>query len=500
MTTEDSPKPDDTDIDALDLIALWRTVPITKIDSPVLGRLRAALIECARNLDDGREIEPLLLRAQARDAAVWIELADRLRTPEWLTRDEVASRWGDWIDAHASCLLIAASYRSRWASALLVLLLAQRGLDESGYEERIAVMHALGRRYILSSADPTIVIENLGVKSIIEADLELELALRSPPPPPPPQKKEPEPAPESASDFGGDRIQVLLQAPEATGDRDTKALAERYGVLRLPVPLSPMPDPDELAINLLAEFPWAGEVVGAICEELHLVRRLAGQAFRLPPLLLLGDPGIGKSTFAKRFCALANVPSAVVFAGGATDNRSLAGTARGWSSATPCFPLTTIRRYMTANPIILVEEIDKSGGSARNGRLADTLTAMLDPTVHGAWLDECLQVAVDLSRVTWLLTANRLDQVPPAIRARCRIVSFPRPRPQDFDVLLSGVLRDIADEYEVEPQVLPDLPVEAIGEMRRGFEAGRLQARQLANLVRRLLSSQTMAERHYPHH
>jgi ATP-dependent Lon protease len=233
---------------------------------------------------------------------------------------------------------------------------------------------------------------------------------------------------------------------------------------------------------------------------LHLVRRLSGESFKLPPMLLIGDPGVGKSTFAKRLCALADVPSAVVFAAGATDNRSLAGTARGWSSATPSFPLVTIRRYMGANPVLLVEEIDKAGGGARNGRLADTLAAMLDPTVSGAWFDECLQVAADLSRVIWVLTANRLDLVPPSIRGRCRILHFPRPRPEDFPVLLGGILREIAEEHEVELSFLPELPTEAIDKMRSGFETGRLQARQLANLIRRLLSSQAMAERHYPRH
>jgi ATP-dependent Lon protease len=120
---------------------------------------------------------------------------------------------------------------------------------------------------------------------------------------------------------------------------------------------------------------------------------------------------------------------------------------------------------------------------------------MADPGTARAWPDDCLQVAADLSRVTWVLLANRLDLVPPLLRTRCRIVRAGRPRPQDFGVILRGALRDIAAEYGGEHSALPDLDGEVIEAMRAGFQAGRLQARQLAALVRRVLVTAADAER-----
>lgn len=502
MTSEDPAAPgednDPADVDEIDLLSLWRSVPVNKLDRGIVRRLSGALIELARSLDDLGNVEPLLLRAQARAVSAWIELADRFLAAAWDRQlaDGIARR--DNLDRHASCLLIAAHHGSRWASSLLVLHLCQRGPDDGSFEARIAVLFSLGRRYDLSAADPVVVIEDLGVADGVEAYVERKLALR----PPPPETKKPAPksTPEPVRKIEGPAMRVLLDHLEPSEDRERKALIERYGVLRHPVPLTAMPNPDVLAAALLAEFPWATEVVEAINVEMHLVRRLSGEVFRLPPMLLTGAPGVGKSTFARRFCALANLRSATVFAGGSTDNRSLAGTARGWSSSTPSYPLVVMRRFMTSNLVIMVEEIDKAGGSDSNGDLAHTLTAMLDPTLHRSWVDECLQVAVDLSQVNWILTANRLDRVSSALRARCRIVYFPRPRPKDFDVLLAGIVRDLAEEYEVDASLLPELGKDTIDELRGGFRAGRLQARQLANLIRRLLAMEAVAEQACLHH
>lgn len=477
-------------IDSVDLLSLWRTVPFRGIDDATIARLAGSLLAIARASDP--ELEPMLLRAQARDPRAWFDLARVMWGSSYW--DSKMGRTRDApMDAHASCLLVATAYGSAWAAAMLVLRLARRGSAKDDPSDRVEILVSLSSLFSLPSVDPAAVVDYLGVRDVIMRELGAPKARRVPLP----SKVTTSPV---AEEPVGPAVSVLAERPEMAGEKDFRSLLERYEVLASPITLCPAPDPDGLADSLVAEFPWAVEAVEAIRVELRLAGRLGGGIFRLPPIMLLGDPGVGKSTFVRRVGALSGIPMATIVGAGSLDNRLIAGTARGWSSAYPCFPLVAIRRFMTANPILVVEDVDKSGGSGRNGRLADTLAAMIDPSTARAWMDECLQVQADLSLVTWFVTANRIDMVAPGIRSRCRIVSFPRPRPQDFEVLVSGILRDVAEEYQVQVEALPELPVQVINELRRGFQSGRLQARQLSTLVRRLLATEAAAERHHARH
>src|SRR5690606_4634128 len=125
------------------------------------------------------------------------------------------------------------------------------------------------------------------------------------------------------------------------------------------------------------------------------------------------------------------------------DNRDLQGTARAWSTAEPSAALRAIKDGGIANPLILVDEIEKAGASRHNGRIVDTLLSLLEAETARAWYDECLCVAADLTAINWIVTANTLAGIPEPLRNRLTIVQVGHPGAADFNAILGGIRQEI---------------------------------------------------------
>lgn len=112
-------------------------------------------------------------------------------------------------------------------------------------------------------------------------------------------------------------------------------------------------------------------------------------------------------------------------------------------------------RTGTGNPVIVIGELEKAGGSDRNGRLHDTLLALLEPETAVAWPDECLQASRDLSQVSWVCTANTVTGFPAPLLSRVRIIHTGTPHPAHWPALLEGLRRDLAEDLGVPLDALP---------------------------------------------
>src|SRR3546814_17727050 len=94
---------------------------------------------------------------------------------------------------------------------------------------------------------------------------------------------------------------------------------------------------------------------------------------RLPPVLLVGPPGSGTTTFLEHLCALLRLPTTMIPCGGAADSARLPAVPRGWSPARASAPLQAMAEPSCPNPDLILDELDKGTAiGRRNGSAVST--------------------------------------------------------------------------------------------------------------------------------
>ncbi len=188
--------------------------------------------------------------------------------------------------------------------------------------------------------------------------------------------------------------------------------------------------------HLYDELPNFTAVLDDLRRQLALCEHSA-DPLEITPMLLLGPPGIGKTHFAREVAELLGTGLGFVSMSSLTAGWVLSGASSQWKGARPGKVFETLVDGQYANPVMVVDEIDKARGEHAYDPLG-ALYSLLEHDTAETFVDEFAEVPIDASQVIWVATANDEHAIPDPILNRMNVFEVQAP---DHDAARTIALR-----------------------------------------------------------
>jgi ATP-dependent Lon protease len=251
-------------------------------------------------------------------------------------------------------------------------------------------------------------------------------------------------------------VEKALQELSPSANEALRTLYEkmlRLGGQRFTVKPSALPAIDELC----EELPNFSEVLADIRKHLALCIG-SNDSIELPPMLLLGEPGIGKTHFARKVAELLGTGFGFVPMSSLTAGWVLSGASSQWKNAKPGKVFDTFLNGDYANPVIVVDELDKAGSDGQYDPLG-ALYELLEIKTATRFVDEFVELPIDASGAVWLATANEPSRIPEPLLDRLSVYEIDAPDAAGAARIAANIYREIRGAHDWGKQ-FPEAPAE----------------------------------------
>lgn len=284
----------------------------------------------------------------------------------------------------------------------------------------------------------------------------------------------------SIADFKNikNRVEELKHRSDDLKSRLSNSLKKLWNPERTLRTVSPNIDFESLRLR----FPQFDEVID-FYESSVITLAMLELPFETPPVLLLGDPGLGKTYFASELAKLLNFPFFEISMATATSSFSLSGGNLQWSEGSTGFICDTLAKSEVANPVILIDEIDKSSQEAKYNPL-NVFYGLLESHSAKRFRDEALEFELDASKIIWIATGNYMHNIPAPIQSRMRIFEIRQPDNLSMQSVVKSIYRHIVDnkaygkllDTSLDDAVIDNLSKQSPRAVRLAIEEGAFKA------------------------
>lgn len=246
------------------------------------------------------------------------------------------------------------------------------------------------------------------------------------------------------SDEASSQLLKSSQSADSDVNKRNKGIAD---MLQRKGPFRRIGAPRRIAdvLSLKASHPHFGTVIDFVANQLELAK-VSKRPVRIPPMLLSGPPGVGKTHFSDALAKVLGVPTRRHQMDQAETSSALLGSEATWSNSRTGLVFEELVHGDYANPVILLDELDKAPSRDMRMNPVNVLHTLLEPVSAAHVRDLSVDLEIDASMVTWIATCNYPWRVPFTLRTRMKEFFIGMPTAEQALLVARSVInRALAD-------------------------------------------------------